>query len=200
VWFELRVHPAQTLALTLALHVSTSVSSLFPKSHKARNSHIFVELLAIHAMPHCPRCGRRYTTDEKVLRHLNQPRSSCVNFDTSDLVSIPLPMNTPQSQNASLEQGLDDVEMNAMDDDGDFATQNGTDIQMATDNPGSFNSATGSIPREEFPNAAHDWVLAKHLWEVSIQTILQISAKKTYTIHSHQKKIGKWQPFFYVQA
>ncbi len=70
-------------------------------------------------------------------------------------------MNTPQSQNASLEQGLDDVEMNAMDDDGDFATQNGTDIQMATDNPGSFNSATGSIPREEFPNAAHDWGAGK---------------------------------------
>jgi len=71
--------------------------------------------LAIHAMPHCPRCGRSYLTDEKVLRHLNQPRSSCVNLDTSDLISITLPLNTPQSQNVAPEQGPDNVDTNGVD-------------------------------------------------------------------------------------
>jgi hypothetical protein len=75
-------------------------------------------------MPHCPRCGRSYLTDEKVLRHLNQPRSSCVNLDTSDLISITLPLNTPQSQNAlntpqsqnvAPEQGPDNVDTNGVD-------------------------------------------------------------------------------------
>ena len=60
----------------------------------------------------CPRCGRRYSTDDKVLRHLNQPRSSCVNLDTSDLVYISLP---PQSQNALLEQEPDDSDIHGMD-------------------------------------------------------------------------------------
>src|SRR5258708_7096364 len=98
-------------------------------------------------------------------------------------------MNTPQSQNASLEQGLDD---------GDFATQNGTDIQMATDNPAHLTAQQDPFLKKNFPMLHMTGVLAKHLWEVSIQTILQISAKKTYTIHLYQKKIGKWLPFFYV--
>lgn len=63
-------------------------------------------------MTHCPRCGRRFANDDKVLRHLNQPRSSCVNLDTSDLVSIPLgpllPLNFTQPQNVTLEQEQDD--------------------------------------------------------------------------------------------
>lgn len=101
-------------------------------------------------MPHCPRCGQRFATDAKVLRHLNQPRSSCVNLDTNDLISIPLPQNTPQSQDVSLEQGLCDADMGIVDDDGNFATQGDADIQMATDN-------SGSTYREEFTNAAHEW-------------------------------------------
>jgi hypothetical protein len=56
-----------------------------------------------------------YLTDEKVLRHLNQPRSSCVNLDTSDLISITLPLNTPQSQNVAPEQGPDNVDTNGVD-------------------------------------------------------------------------------------
>jgi hypothetical protein len=110
-------------------------------------------------MPHCLRCGRRFRTDEKVLRHLSQPRSSCASltFDTSDLVSIPLPLNAQQSQNVSLEQGLYDIDMNVVDDDGNFASQGDTDIQMATDDSGAFNDVTGSMHREEFPNAAHEW-------------------------------------------
>ena len=91
-------------------------------------------------MPHCPRCGQRFVTNEKVLRHLNQPRSSCVNLDTSDLISIRLPPNTPQPQNVSLGQ----------DDDSYLATQGDTDIQMAMDN-------SGSTYREEFINTAHEW-------------------------------------------
>lgn len=118
--------------------------------------HLFVELLLIHAMPHCPRCGRSFKTDEKVTHHLNQPRSSCVTLDTSDLISIPLPPNTLQFQNI-LKQELFDVDMNvAPDDDSNFATQGDADIQMAIDNTGSFNSVTGSTHREEFPNAAHE--------------------------------------------
>lgn len=87
---------------------------------------------------------------------MNQPRSSCVHLDTSDLISIPLPPNTAESQNVSLEQGLDDVEMNAVDD-GNFSTQGGVDVQMATDNSGSLSDVTGSMHREEFADAAHDW-------------------------------------------
>jgi hypothetical protein len=88
---------------------------------------------------------------------MNQPRSSCVHLDTSDLISIPLPLNTPESQNVSLEQGPDDVEMNAADDDDNFSTQGGVDTQMATDNSGSLSDVTGSMHREEFADAAHDW-------------------------------------------
>jgi hypothetical protein len=90
---------------------------------------------------------------------MNHPRSSCVNLDTSDLITIPLPSSTPQSQNVSLEQGMDDVEMGSVDDDDDdnFSTQGGADIQMATDNSDSFSDVTGSMHREEFADVAPAW-------------------------------------------
>jgi hypothetical protein len=85
---------------------------------------------------------------------MNRPRSSCVNLDTSDLISIPLP---PPSQNVAPEQGLDDVEMNAVDDDDNFSAQGGADIQMATEDFTSFSDVTGSMHRDEFADAAHVW-------------------------------------------
>jgi len=88
---------------------------------------------------------------------MNQPCSSCVSLDTSDLISILLPLCTPQSQNISLEQQLDDVEMNAVDDNGNISTQGNMDIQMATDNLSLFSDSTGSMHWEEFADAAHDW-------------------------------------------
>lgn len=78
---------------------------------------------------------------------MNQPCSSCVNFDTSDLIFVPL---LPQSQSATPEQGLDDIEMNAVDDDDNFFTQGDVDIQVATDDFASFNDVTGSMHREGF--------------------------------------------------
>jgi hypothetical protein len=92
---------------------------------------------------------------------MNQLCSFCVNLDTSNLISIPLPLSTPQSQNISLEQGPDDVEMNAVDDDGNFSTQGDADIQMAMDDLGLFSDATGSMHREEFADAAHEWGTGK---------------------------------------
>jgi len=87
---------------------------------------------------------------------MNQPRSSCLNL-INDLITIPLPPNTPQSQTVSPDQGLDDVEMNAVDDNSNFFTQGDADIQMATDNLDSFSDVTGSMHRDEFPDVAHSW-------------------------------------------
>lgn len=110
-------------------------------------------------MPHCPRCGKRFPNNEKIIRHMNQPRASCINLDTNDLVTIPLPPQTPQSQNVSREQGPDDVEMNTVDDGRNFSPQGGADIRMATDDLGSFSDVTGSMHREEYAgaDAAHEW-------------------------------------------
>lgn len=107
-------------------------------------------------MPHCPRCGRRFPTDEKVTRHMSQPRSSCVNLDVSDLVSIVLPPNTLQPQNVLLEhdQGLGDIDVNVVGDDGNFSVQGDPDIQMAADN-------SGFMYRDELPNAAPTWGAGK---------------------------------------
>jgi hypothetical protein len=108
-------------------------------------------------MPHCPRCQRRYKTDEKVTRHMNQPRSSCTNL-ISDLISISLPsLDTSQSQNAPLEQGVDNIDMNFADESDNFAAQDDMDVEMATDNSNSFNNISGSMYREEFANAAYGW-------------------------------------------
>ena len=40
------------------------------------------------AMPHCPRCGRKFTSISRVSRHLSQPYSLCANIDSSQLVTI----------------------------------------------------------------------------------------------------------------
>lgn len=110
-------------------------------------------------MPRCARCGKRYKTNEKVLRHMNQPRSSCANL-ISDLVSISLPSSdAPQS-------GIDDIDMNFADADDNFATQDNSDVEMGADNADSVNAdAMGSMYRDEFPHAAHEWGPGKTFME-----------------------------------
>jgi hypothetical protein len=95
---------------------------------------------------HCPRCGRPYTTEAKLLGHLNRPRTSCVNLDTDDLVSISLPIT---------------------DDFGIFNTTSAMG-SMYDEEPGSTHQEepalahqnseeSGSTYREEFVNVAHAW-------------------------------------------
>lgn len=38
-------------------------------------------------MARCPRCAKRFKDEKRVLRHMNQPRVSCINF-LDDLVDV----------------------------------------------------------------------------------------------------------------
>ena len=114
-------------------------------------------------MPHCPQCNRRYKTVAKVKRHLNQPRSSCANL-IDDLVSVPLsPLDISQYQDTPPENGVDDVDldMDLLDDGNEFPTQDDMDIDhdlgVATDDSSLLNNVTGSLYREDFADAAHEW-------------------------------------------
>src|ERR1700722_17741462 len=140
----------------------SSVQSSFCCQVHARstsNSYIYLDLLARTTMPHCPRCGIRYKTHEKITRHLNQPRSSCANL-ISDLISIPLP--TSRSQNVSPEGGSDDFDMNYMGDSNVPALGDpGSDIEMAVADSGLPANVTTSTHREEFADAAQAWAGGK---------------------------------------
>jgi hypothetical protein len=105
-------------------------------------------------MPFCPLCNKKFKTNEKVARHMSQPRSSCVHL-INDFVSISLAPDTSQSQNISLGPGLaDDIDMNLH---GDFTPQGDTDIEIGSSNSGSFHNAAGTTYREEFAGAAQEW-------------------------------------------
>jgi uncharacterized C2H2 Zn-finger protein len=71
-------------------------------------------------MPRCPRCEKRFKTDGRVLRHMNQPRVSCVNF-VDDLVRS-LHRNTRQYSGAKQSR------------------TEGPDIQMETSEEGNEDS------------------------------------------------------------
>ena len=50
---------------------------------------LFCELCV---MPQCPRCEKRFKSEARLLRHMNQPRASCVNF-VDDLIPVAYAFN-----------------------------------------------------------------------------------------------------------
>jgi len=103
-------------------------------------------------MPHCPRCGKRCKTDEKVVRHLNQPGSSCAKL-IDDLISIPLPLQG-QVQDLPLDGDQDGADMGFAHDDY-YPTESSNDIEIAlNDQDPSFFNIQGSQYREDFAGAA----------------------------------------------
>jgi hypothetical protein len=112
-------------------------------------------LCARDTMPYCPRCGVRFKTDCKVIRHLSQPRSSCVNL-INDLISIPL-QNTSTTEDFPPEEGLGYHVSDANMGDSESHAFGDANVQMAAGDSGSFNNATEHVYREEYANAAQAW-------------------------------------------
>lgn len=99
-------------------------------------------------MPHCPRCGKWCKTDEKVIRHLNQPGLSC-----AKLISISLPFQ-PQVLDLPLDSNQDGADMDFAYNDYHPA-ESGNGIEMALDDQGpSSSNIQRSQYREDFTGAA----------------------------------------------
>ena len=104
-------------------------------------------------MPHCPRCEKRFKTDEKVTRHLNQPRSSCANL-IDDLISPKAFLSKGQSPLP--ERVPDSFDMDLMGTD-NFTAQVDQDVKMATQGPEYASDTSNSVYRENFDSAAKEW-------------------------------------------
>jgi len=118
--------------------------------------------LTIFFMPHCPRCGKRCKSDEKVIRHLNQPRSSCANL-IDDLISISAPFDDFRPGQAEDSDEDSDTESFAGDGITEGVTddinmdQQDFDIAMGQQDLGFVDNEEGSAYREEYPTAARVW-------------------------------------------
>jgi hypothetical protein len=107
-------------------------------------------------MPHCPRCEKRFTTDQKVIRHLNQPRSSCANL-IDDLITLSRPLQPTSHHNVG-PQELENFNVNFPDNGSFDMLQSYGDIEMATpqDTPSNFDTFEY---REEFIGASQTFGL-----------------------------------------
>jgi len=107
-------------------------------------------------MPHCPRCEKRFPTNQKVVRHLGQPRSSCALL-IDDLITLSEPLQPSPHSSVRPQQETDIPDMYSADSN-DTAAQYYGDIEMASldpePNPSSNHDANESEYREEFPGAS----------------------------------------------
>lgn len=104
-------------------------------------------------MPRCPRCGKRCKTDAKVVRHLNQPGSSCAKLiDDLILISLPLQPQLPQVLPSDGKQDGTDIPVDSTYND-HYPTESGIDVEMTLDDSDK-GPRQGSQYREDFTGAA----------------------------------------------
>src|SRR6266850_7568634 len=78
------------------------LSSLLPQT--------VIDFLTINLMPHCPRCGKCFTSNQKIVRHLNQPWSSCTLL-IDDLITLPQLLQPPLHNSVGPQQETDIPDM-----------------------------------------------------------------------------------------
>jgi hypothetical protein len=108
-------------------------------------------------MPHCPRCGKRFRVRESVIRHLNQPRSSCANL-VDDLVTIS--QQLPVFKRPRISPRVDQTEGCIIYDDLSpfHVSETAYDVGAETVPLGEQPPTEMSEPvREEFLGAAKAW-------------------------------------------
>jgi len=103
-------------------------------------------------MPNCHRCGKRFKTDEKVIRHRNQPGSSCAKL-INDLTSISIPF-PPQVLDLPPDGDQEDADMDFAYDDY-YPAESSNNVEIALDDQGpSSSNIQQSRYREDFTGAA----------------------------------------------
>jgi hypothetical protein len=105
-------------------------------------------------MPHCPRCEKRFTTLQKLCRHINQTSSSCANL-IDDLIALSRPLQPSSRQNLGPQLEPEDFNV-YFPDNNDFDALPHGDIEMGPPNfePNTSSDVNKSKYREDFVGAS----------------------------------------------